>query len=389
MSQGIQGAAADARSATPNAVAEFDLAADPVLFSFGMITDIQHADQDIKNNERHYRNALIVTENAVQWWRESPSLSFVVHGGDIVDEAAFLQGGREASSQALNRVLSIFHRLGPERDVLCMVGNHELYNFSRNELLDGDKFGNCRFADRSGKFFYRYEPPTAAEAGWRFLVLDSYDCSVMSGGQGAGIDKASFQAVCANNENFSNFYKQNPDATITDLNSKVNWWNGIPSGASRRWTPANGGLSLHQLDWFRQELQEASAKNLKVAIFCHVPLLEQVSDNGELMLWNYENVLEAMHHPEHGRCVQAVFSGHRHSGGYAVDSHGIHHCVFESALHPKPGEIGVFARIEVGRDAIRVVGYAPTYNGRQERSGRVLAEPDDPAKLRVRVLKLR
>ena len=45
-----------------------------------------------------------------------------------------------------------------------MIGNHELYNFSRKELAE--KLNTAR----EGKEYYAYIP----KEGWRFLVLDPY-----------------------------------------------------------------------------------------------------------------------------------------------------------------------------------------------------------------------
>ena len=106
-------------------------------------------------------------------------------------------------------------------------------------------------------------------------------------------------------------------------------------------------------------------------------------------LWG-DQVLDIFGSPA-GRCVQFVFTGHRHSGGFHTDEHGIHHCSFESPLHASENELGVFARAEIDAENIRITGYAPKPNDFQmpENSfGRVL-ESDDPMVLQTRVLPLR
>ena len=59
-----------------------------VLFSFGLVSDVQYADipdgVSFHGCPRFYKNALIGLRRAVEGWREQ-NVSFSFHLGDIVD----------------------------------------------------------------------------------------------------------------------------------------------------------------------------------------------------------------------------------------------------------------------------------------------------------------
>ncbi|CAL9098361.1 unnamed protein product [Musa textilis] len=66
----------------------------------------------------------------------------------------------------------------------------------------------------------------------------------------------------------------------------------------------------------------------KVIIYCHLPLHPEAA-SPEALLWNCKEVLDVIHGY---KCKKACFAGHDHKGGYKINSHGIHHRVFEAAL---------------------------------------------------------
>jgi hypothetical protein len=115
--------------------------ADP-QFSFGVLADLQYADQDTANG-REYRRSLDKLRSASEWFARQ-RLEFVIQLGDLVD------GGIDN----LDRVLASWESIAPKRHV---IGNHES-EIDRAALLDRFKLerGYCQFA----------------VPGWRFLVLD-------------------------------------------------------------------------------------------------------------------------------------------------------------------------------------------------------------------------
>ena len=71
---------------------------------------------------------------------------------------------------------------GPDQaGLLCLIGNHELANFSRAELRSG-LHPRGHFVGANGSFYYRLAPEAVEAAGWRFLVLDAFEVSVQSEG---------------------------------------------------------------------------------------------------------------------------------------------------------------------------------------------------------------
>jgi manganese-dependent ADP-ribose/CDP-alcohol diphosphatase len=88
-----------------------------------------------------------------------------------------------------------------------------------------------------------------------------------------------------------------------------------------------------------------------VVVFTHVPLYPQ-PDCPECLLWNYEEVLGALHAYEG---VVATFAGHTHTPAALTDDHGVLHYVLDSPLEATPGTDS-FATVEVFEDRMRIIG---------------------------------
>ena len=201
-------------------MASASASAEPPAFTFGLLADIQYVDVDDKPNFtgtqwRRYRNALVVAGDAVKYFNSRPELDFVLHNGDIIDhqcafdfEADAFKPKHEAMS-ALGEVMSVLSEARCENWHFT-VGNHELYNFTRDELRDGVVAPGAtlpfRCADASGDFFYAFKP----SAGWRVLVLDAYDVSIYRNGRERGLDAEALAQV---------------KATVRRLHGNVDaWW---------------------------------------------------------------------------------------------------------------------------------------------------------------------
>ncbi len=94
---------------------------------------------------RYYRNSLILTKNAVNYWKSLEEkngikLKCILQLGDIIDGKAKSKG----SDDALNRVLEIFENYFKDQIILHVWGNHEFYNYDRiilaNTWLNTAKF---------------------------------------------------------------------------------------------------------------------------------------------------------------------------------------------------------------------------------------------------------
>lgn len=292
-------------------------------FSFGVITDIQYADIPDRCSfhgvPRFYRHSLEALQRAVNSWKGKDDLSFVIHLGDIVDGFC----PKEHSYEALSQVLNVFGDLQGTA-VHHVIGNHCLYNLPRNELNH-----ILQIPTKNGTSYYTFSPAT----GFRIIVLDGYDISVMGWPEGhPHRDEANHVLE-----------EKNPNA---DRNSPV----GLV-GVEGRFVMFNGGVGKEQLSWLYKALEEATEYKEKVIICCHIALHPDATLPCAL-LWNYSDVLEVIHKFS---CVKLCLAGHSHTGGYTKDSHGVHHRVLEAILECPPGT-DAFGHIDVYEHRISLVG---------------------------------
>lgn len=277
------------------------------VFTFGVIADVQLADipdgsNFAKTSRRCYRGALVALSNAVDWWSalHSPP-AFVAQLGDLIDGQNAKLGTSEA---ALSAALAHLDR-APCR-VVNLVGNHELYNFNRAELARRLHTAPAP----AHKEFYGFAPA----AGWRVLVLDAYQESIIGLEEGDPRRAAALRTLAKHNPN--------------DLVHGDDWFRGV-HGEARRFVPYNGGLGQEQLRWLRTELAAAAKADERVVVLSHV-VLHPAACDGTTMAWDYHKALEAIR--SSGRVV-AVLCGHDHKGRYHLDESGVHHLTFCSPLN--------------------------------------------------------
>lgn len=292
------------------------------LFSFGVISDVQYADipdgRSFLGVPRYYRHSIVVLQRAVQRWNDQKKHKFVINFGDIVDGFC----PKDQSLNAVRRVVDGFENFnGP---VYHMIGNHCLYNLPRNKLLP---ILNIPSVD--GRAYYDFSP--APE--FRFVVLDGYDISAIGWPQDHHCTIEALKILQEKNPN-------------SDKNSP----SGL-EGLERRFLLFNGAVGKEQLEWLDGILQEATSLQQKVVICCHLPL-DPGASTKEALLWNYDEVMSVIHRYN---CVKVCLAGHDHKGGHAVDSHGIHHRVFEAALECPPGT-DAYGYIDVYDDKLSLNG---------------------------------
>ena len=189
-------------------------------FAFGVIADVQWADEDDGSNYgktvvRRYRGAFRALGRAVDWWRALPAPpAFVAQLGDLIDGRNAARAGASASAleaalaelrrapcRAVNLVgnhevrasddasrarggcsSSLNHARSNDRSRSASTpacrGDHELYNFDRAALARAPWLAH---GDRE---FYSFSPA----AGWRVAVLDPCQASPL----GAAADRYSW-----------------------------------------------------------------------------------------------------------------------------------------------------------------------------------------------------
>ena len=172
-----------------------------LLCAFGVVADVHYADTDdgmnfTQTRHRYYRRSLELVRTAVRDWSTGKyRAEFVLQLGDLIDGLNFRL---KASQSALDTVVSELTKSG--HFVYHVLGNHDLYNFSHNELVTCDQM-KTSFIDEAGistpspgsTGYYHFVP---AE-GFRIVVLDNYEISML--GQDEDSDSyrsVYFQLVC-------------------------------------------------------------------------------------------------------------------------------------------------------------------------------------------------
>ncbi|EQC32165.1 hypothetical protein SDRG_10359 [Saprolegnia diclina VS20] len=319
------------------------------LASFGAIADVQHADVDdawnyTKTSKRYYRDARRHLEAAVDAWLLEATtcpLRFVVNLGDLLDGKNVALGQSQSALALLRGTLERFQdRVGP---VHHCIGNHELYNFTRDEYLrllvhrtsSPHALVSSLPPPATTVAYYSFTIPDAPT--YVFAVLDPYDNSVLGSPPGSAEHSACKEFL----------RQRNPNA---DLNSSDNL-----DGPARRFVEYNGGVASRQLQWLDALLAAADAQSQHVVLFSHVPLHPD-SCHPACLLWNYDELLGLLH--AHAS-VKAVLSGHCHENGYTRDASGVHYVVFQAALEAREN---AYATIDLFPSMLRIrgVGQVPS-----------------------------
>jgi len=207
------------------------------IVSFGLITDIHYANNDDRWNFsktfiRRYRNSLKLVNQACHYWlNDKYPISFLLQLGDLIDGICETN---KTSIDDLETILKQFKNLSP---IYHIWGNHELYNFRRNQLLNGSL---CSFNTKN--ISPAHYGIIQVCSNLKIIAIDTYDLSLL------GIDKDNeiyLQAL-----NLLRTYNQNEN---------VNDPTGL-DGYQQRFIQLNGGVTQKQLDWLKNEL--IKSKNL-------------------------------------------------------------------------------------------------------------------------------
>jgi len=261
------------------------------------------------------------------------------------------------------------------REWIFTIGNHELYNFTRRELIDGvdlkkegiesySKDGlTFKCASEDGDLYYAKKP----HEKWKVIILNPYDVSIYSKGREQGLDEEALSLLRKHNPNADKWCDENPDVVQTERMSGTFPYFKDLEGLNGRWVPFNGGVGATQLEWLRAELKRSKENEEKVLIFCHLLVHPKTtSGTGRTLLWNYDEVLEVIQKVGDG-CVKCVFSGHQHEGGVHVDELGTHFVVLESpmlASDEDKGHPGPFCVVEVNETSVLMKGFGRSFESR-------------------------
>jgi len=266
-------------------------------FEIGVVADCQYCYCEA-TDVRFYKESPDRLQEAVTILNRQP-LDYTIHLGDFIDK----------DFSSFDTLAPIWRSL--KSDKYHVLGNHD---FSVSDSLKHLVFEKMDIKDR----YY-----SIVKNNWRFIVLDGNDLSV----HGALTDVK----------------KQQTDSLFNLLADK-----NMPNVE-----PWNGGLSMEQLQWIEEELQQATANKERVGFYCHFPVVG-VSDRHNL--WNYGQFLSIIDNYD---CVKFYFNGHNHAGGY-VQKDGVHYLNFKGMVDTK--DTTSFATVAFRKDSLFVKGYGRELN---------------------------
>ena len=257
----------------------------------GVFADCQYCNYETAGS-RFYRNSLSKLENCINEFNQIEDIEFVVGLGDLIDRDF-------ASFDKVNTILS-----KSKKPVFQVIGNHDL----EVEKEDLDKVPSKLNLAETWYSFTKND--------WYFIFLNGNDIT---------------------------FHSNNPEivqqaAEITDKLKKE----GKPN--LHTW---NGGIGQNQLKWLENELQNSKTKNLKVAVFCHYPLLPFEAH----ALWNSEEVLTIL---TQYNGVKLYLNGHNHAGNYVFQK-GIHFVNLKGMVETE--KENAFSVINFTDKQIEIVGF--------------------------------
>ena len=331
----------------------------------GIIADVQYADIDdvwnfMKTHKRKYRGTLTALRNAIDWWHAEQDIDLIADLGDAID--GFRNENREMGMHALMHVMNEWRRFQsafPKTPILHLIGNHELYKFTRKELtseVEGTGFtcsapANIRDrVDNKESIYYSFK--LTQESNWRIVVLDPYEESVMTNGGGRIGHELTMENGGLHPEFTSLCQSKNPNNILDGSN----FLKGL-TGVNARWVPYNGAMSQDQLDWLDNVMAEASGSGENVLIFSHIVLHPRATPNEDChaLLWNYDKVLELI--SKHS-CVRLVLAAHAHREGYYhCTATGVHHVTIASPLEaPENLAEQTFGILEIGDKFANLIG---------------------------------
>ena len=310
--------------------------------SFGLITDIQYADEDDalnyrKDKLRYYRNSLNLVKEAVQKWHESLEdhrFKFIIQLGDIIDGRA-APYREKALKSVLDQLESDFKFHIPDFNLYHIWGNHEFYNYNRSEILN-TVLNSAKLFNASANVNYYVIQLTEK---LKLICLDFYAFSAIGHEQTSEVYKEAVNMLGKYNNN-------------KDLNKNE----GL-DGLEKRFNALNGTLGKDQMKWFEDELIHLIDSNNKAIVCGHIPIhLKATTTTG--MAWNYEEMLDLF--KKYSKCILAYICGHEHSGGYFYcEETNIHHLTVPAILEAPPGT-NSFATVKIYKNRIDIEGVGLT-----------------------------
>lgn len=257
----------------------------------GVFADCQYCDCNASGS-RYYRNSLDKLNACITEFNSVKDLDFIVGLGDLID--------RDFSSY--KKVNSILQQANAK--VYNVVGNHD---FS----VEPEYFNEVPLQLGLKKNYYSIE-----KDGWKFIFLNGNEIT----------------------------FQTNDKKVIKQAEKMVSKLTAAKKPNNQEW---NGGISKTQFKWLKKELKESEKRSLKVALFCHFPILP----NEIHSLWNNDEVLGLI---KKFSSVKVWINGHNHAGGY-TKINGIHFITMRGMVETESGNS--FSVVTFGDTDLRIKAY--------------------------------
>jgi hypothetical protein len=260
------------------------------LFSFGLIADVQYCNCEPEGN-RYYKMSLSKLRSAMISLKED-SAEFVINLGDLIDRD--------------------FVSYKPVLDIIDSSGLKTFHSTGNHDYSVGDKFKK------------RLPLPMPSKDGYYSFLHKSFRFIVLNGNELSTYSLADKELIKQAEDYIKNL--QNSGGI-----NAIDW---------------NGGMGPKQIGWFKAQLDDATAKNEKVFIFCHFPVYPDDTHN----LLNYNDILPIL---KNYKNIIAWFSGHNHAGNYG-NFNTIHFVTLKGMVETE--KLNSFALVEVYRNKIWITG---------------------------------
>lgn len=224
------------------------------LIRFGLIADIQYGDCDT-HGDRYYRNSLEKLTSCIDSLNEE-KVQFTINLGDIVDR----------SPADIDPVVDLLKKL--DAPVFHTTGNHDYKGFTNN----GDLFNKL---DMPAEYY------SFKKGDWLFIMLNTNEIA-----------------------SYSNIKGTWKEAELPVMQDRIK---SSKRNNDQDW---NGGISSKQLQWLKDQLQEAQKNGMKVLVLSHNPIYPAT----EFTALNDQEILDTI---ADFSCVKCVISGHHHTGAFA------------------------------------------------------------------------
>jgi len=315
------------------------------ISAIGIIADVQYADVDDgwnfkKTAKRCFRKTADCLEEAIETFDEyserkqlskicsdyvdstlyepklcrenNPKISTILELGDLTDGRCTKKGQKEnipdEAEKSIEKLLKIMTNSKYADQQLHCCGNHEFYNFSREQLRnyyykESSTTANINFF----KDTFAYITALKDNSRIKIIHLDSYDISQIGR---PNLDNRQIKA--------ENILK-NRNPNVGDYNSATNL-----HGDDMRFVAYTGTTSKEQLNWFSETLErlDSDPETDLIILMSHCNIHPRALKDQQFRtntIWDFKEILKIIDQKNKNLKILTHLCGHHHNGGYYLD----------------------------------------------------------------------